>query len=170
MCYSYVNPLAAPGFEKSIQELAAAGVDGLLLLDLPVDEDAGELALLKKSGLNYIALVTPTSPEERVKRIVRKASGFVYCVSREGVTGMQAKLSDTAAEVVTRTKRYTKVPVALGFGISSPETARAAAEAADAIVVGSAIVDRFHKAPHDAAGRRAAGEWVASLVAAVKEL
>lgn len=169
MCYSYVNPLGAPGFEKSIRELAEAGVDGLLLLDLPVDEDQGELAILRQYGLNYVALVTPTSPEARIKRIVKKASGFVYCVSREGVTGMQAKLSDTAAEVVMRTKKYTKAPVALGFGISSPETARAAADASDAIVVGSAIVDRFHKATHDAAGRRSAGEWVATLVAAVKE-
>ena len=169
MCYTYTNPLAAPGFEKSVSELATAGIDGLLILDLPVEESRGELAILKKYNLNNIALVTPTSPDERIRKIVKSASGFVYIVSREGVTGMQQQLSDGATALVERTKAHTKIPLALGFGISSPETARAAASAADGIVVGSAIVDRFWKAPHTPDGRREVGEWVATMVRAVKE-
>ena len=169
MCYTYTNPLAAPGFEKSVSELAAAGVDGLLILDLPVEESKTELALLKKHGLNNIALVTPTSPDERIRRIVRSASGFVYVVSREGVTGMQQSLSQGAGALVARTRAHTKLPVAIGFGISSPETARAAALAADGIVVGSAIVDRFWKAPHTPEGRREAGQWVADMVRAARD-
>lgn len=168
MCYTYTNPLAAPGFEKSVSELATAGVDGLLILDLPVEESHDELAILKNYNVNNVALVTPTSPDERIKKIVKRASGFVYIVSREGVTGMQSKLSDGANALVERTRKHTNVPLALGFGISSPETARAAAEASDGIVVGSAIVDRFWKAPHTPEGRREVGLWVASLVAAVK--
>lgn len=170
MCYTYTNPLAAPGFEKSVAGLAEAGVDGLLILDLPVEESRAEQAVLKRHGLNHIALVTPTSPVDRIRRIVRAASGFVYVVSREGVTGMQQQLSAGAHDLVARTKAHTRLPVALGFGISSPETARAAAQAADAIVVGSAIVDRFWKAPHTPAGRREAAAWVATLVQAVKEV
>lgn len=170
MCYTYMNPLAAPGFEKSVSELAAAGVDGLLILDLPFEESRGELEVIKKYGVNNIALVTPTSPEARIKKIVRHASGFVYIVSREGVTGMQQQLSAGANDLVARTKAHTKIPVALGFGISSPETARAAAQSAEGIVVGSAIVDRFWKAPHTPEGRREVADWVATLVKAVKEV
>lgn len=170
MCYTYMNPLAAPGFEKSVSELAAAGVDGLLILDLPFEESRGELEILKKHGVNNIALVTPTSPDARIKKIVRHASGFVYIVSREGVTGMQQQLSAGANDLVARTKAHTKIPVALGFGISSPETARAAAQSAEGIVVGSAIVDRFWKAPHTPEGRREVADWVATLVRAVKEI
>lgn len=170
LCYTYTNPLAAPGFEKSVGELAQAGVDGLLILDLPVEESRAELAVLKQHGVNNIALVTPTSPDERIRKIVRSAGGFVYIVSREGVTGMQQQLSAGAGSLVERTRKHTRLPVALGFGISSPETARAAAQAADGIVVGSAIVDRFWKAPHTPEGRREAGAWVATLVKAVKDV
>lgn len=168
MCYTYTNPLAAPGFEKSVTELAQAGVDGLLILDLPVEESRAELAVLKKCGVNNIALVTPTSPDDRIRKIVRSASGFVYVVSREGVTGMQQTLSDGAGALVGRTRQHTKLPVAIGFGISTPENARAAAQAADGIVVGSAIVDRFWKAPRTAEGRHEAGRWVGEMVRAAK--
>ncbi len=170
MCYTYTNPLAAPGFEKSVSELAAAGLDGLLILDLPFEESRGELEILKKYSVNNIALVTPTSPDKRIKKIVRHGSGFVYVVSREGVTGMQQQLSVGANDLVARTRAHTKLPIALGFGISSPETARAAAQASDGVVVGSAIVDRFWKAPHTPEGRREVGEWVATMVRAVKEI
>ena len=125
--------------------------------------------MMKKFDLNNIALVTPTSPDERIRKIVKSANGFVYIVSREGVTGMQQTLSAGANTLVGRTKAHTKIPLALGFGISSPETARAAAQAADGIVVGSAIVDRFWKAPHTPEGRREVGAWVAAMVRAVKE-
>ena len=170
MCYTYMNPLAAPGFEKSVSDLAAAGLDGLLILDLPFEESRGELEILKKYNINNIALVTPTSPDERIKKIVRHAGGFVYVVSREGVTGMQQQLSAGANDLVARTRTHTKLPIALGFGISSPETARAAAQASDGVVVGSAIVDRFWKTPHTPEGRREVGEWVSAMVRAVKDI
>ena len=169
LCYSYLNPLLAPGFDRSARAAAAAGVDGFLLLDLPVEEQSEYADAMDRCGLNNIRLVTPTSPPERIRRIVTRASGFIYCVSREGVTGAQKSLNNAAADVVERTRRCTDLPVALGFGIASPEQARAAAACADAIVVGSAIVERFDTRPHNAAGRRAAAAWVRKLVRAAKE-
>ena len=168
--YAYANLFAAPGFDRSIAATAKAGVDGLLLLDVPVEEGADCEALLRRNRVNNICLVTPTTPDARIAKIVRHASGFVYCVSREGVTGVQAKLAGAASDVVARTRAQTKLPVALGFGIGTPDQARAAAAAADAIVVGSAIVNRFHEAPHTAAGRKAAARWVGTLVRATREV
>lgn len=169
LCYTYLNPIHAHGAEGVLRAAAAAGVDGMLILDLPVEESASYVQWMRKSNLNHIALVTPTTPPARIARIVARASGFVYCVSREGVTGAQKNLGPAALDLVARTKALTELPVALGFGISTPEHARAAARAADAVVVGSAIVQRFHEAPAHAAGRRAAAAWVGRLVAAVKE-
>jgi tryptophan synthase alpha chain len=162
--YSYLNLLIARGFRQTVQQAAEAGADGFLVLDLPVEESKAHVAALRAAHLNNIALVTPTSPDERIKRIVKSASGFVYCVSREGVTGMQKRLAPAASGLVRRTRRLTALPIALGFGISSPEQARAAAADADAVVVGSAIVDRFAKSSKSAAAR-----WVGGLVRAVKQ-
>jgi tryptophan synthase alpha chain len=170
VAYTYMNPVYALGFDRVMGRAVAAGLDGMLVLDLPVEEQGDYAVILKKRGLNNICLVTPTSPNERIKRIVKVGTGFVYCVSREGVTGMQKKLSAGATELVERTHRLTGLPVALGFGISTPETARAAARAADAIVVGSGIVDRFHRAPHSTAGRISAARWVGTLVKAAKDV
>ena len=170
VAYTYMNPIYALGFDRVVRRAVSAGLDGMLILDLPVEEQGDYAGILKKNGLNNICLVTPTSPDERIKRIVKVGTGFVYCVSRAGVTGMQKKLSGGATELVERTHRLTGLPVALGFGISTPETARAAARAADAIVVGSGIVDRFHRAPHTAAGRVSAARWVGTLVKAAKNV
>jgi tryptophan synthase alpha chain len=168
--FTYMNPVHAMGVDRLIAAAAEAGVDGMLFLDLPAEEAGAYLPALARRGLNNICLVTPTSPDNRIERIVRAGSGFVYCVSREGVTGMQKSLGGTALDLVRRTKRFTDLPVALGFGISTPGHARAAAADADAVVVGSAIVSRFHEAPHTAAGRKAAAAWVRGLVRAVKEV
>jgi tryptophan synthase alpha chain len=168
--YSYLNLLIARGFRRTVRRAADAGADGFLVLDLPVEESRAHVEALRAARLNNVALVTPTSPDERIERIVRSASGFVYCVSREGVTGMQKRLAPAAAALVRRTKRLTTLPVALGFGISSPGQARAAAAAADAVVVGSAIVDRFARAPRSAAGRAAVARWVGQMVQAVKRV
>lgn len=165
MCYAYANPFFSLGANRMLQTAAQAGLDGLLILDLPVEESGDIEKLLRRHRLNNICLITPTTPDARVAKIVRHASGFVYCVSREGVTGMQKKLSPGAVELIGRTKRHTRLPVALGFGISSPAVAREAARAADAIVVGSAIVNAFHTQP-----RAAAARWVASLVRAVRSV
>ncbi len=168
MFYAYANLFHAPGLERTVRAAARAGLDGLLMLDLPVEEGAECEALLRRHAINQIVLVTPTTPDARIAKIVRHASGFVYCVSREGVTGMQAQLATSATDVVARTKAKTQLPVALGFGIGTPAQAAAAAAAADAIVVGSAIVDRFHQAGDSAAGRRKAARWVGELVRAAK--
>lgn len=168
--FSYLNPVIARGFEGTVRRTAEAGIDGFLVLDLPVEESERHRRALEKHRLNNIGLVTPTSTPERVERIVRASSGFVYCVSREGVTGMQKKLAGTATELVRRTKRFTSLPVALGFGISTPSQAAAAAAAADAVIVGSAIVDRLAKAGRSAAGRARVFAWVGRLVRAVKQV
>jgi tryptophan synthase alpha chain len=169
MCYTYMNPIHARGAAGVLRDAAEAGVDGMLFLDLPVEESGPYVEWMRKYNVNNITLVTPTTPPARIARIVAKASGFVYCVSREGVTGAQKSLGSAALDLVARTKELTPLPVALGFGISSPEHAKAAARAADAVVVGSAIVNRFHEAPATSAGRLAAAAWVGRMVAAVKE-
>ena len=163
--YSYLNLLIARGFRSTVRKAAQAGADGFLVLDLPVEESRLYVKALHAARLNNVTLVTPTSPAERIERIVRSASGFVYCVSREGVTGMQKSLSPAATRLVRRTRQLTSLPVALGFGISTPEQARAAADAADAVVVGSAIVDRFNRS-----SKPAAAKWVGTLVRAVKQV
>lgn len=168
--YAYMNPLLARGFDRSIELAAQAGIDGFLLLDLPFEEAGPYRGALKKNRLNAIQLVTPTTPDERIDRIVKRASGFVYCVSREGVTGVQQRLAEGAGDLVQRIKRRTEVPVALGFGIGTPEQARDAARLADAVVVGSAIVNRFHDAPRTPAGRADAASFVKQMVSAVKEV
>ena len=167
--YSYLNPLLARSFDTTARQAAEAGVDGFLVVDLPVDEAAEEAAALKRHGVDHICLVTPTSPPARIRRIVSQATGFVYCVSREGVTGLQKRLAPAALDLIRRTRRWTPLPIAIGFGLSTPEQARAAAGEADAVVVGSAIVDRFAREPRSAAGRARAARWVGRLVRAVKE-
>jgi tryptophan synthase alpha chain len=168
LLFSYLNPLLVRGFDRTARDAAAAGADGFLILDLPVEEAAKNFQTLDKLNLNHVGLVTPTSPAERIKRIVAASSGFVYCVSREGVTGVQQQLAPGAVKLLKATGRLTKLPVALGFGIATPAHAATAVQDADAVVVGSAIVDRFHQAAHSPAGRAAAARWVRTLVKAVK--
>jgi len=168
--YAYMNPLLAHGFERSMTEAAEAGIDGFLLLDLPFEEAGPYRPSLKNNGLNAIQLITPTTPDERIDRIVKRASGFIYCVSREGVTGVQDRIAEGAPALVRRIKDRTDHPVALGFGIGTPEQARDAARLADAVVVGSVIVNRFHNNPHTPEGRADAAAFVAEMVRAVKDV
>jgi len=168
--YAYMNPLLARGFEQSMAAAAQAGIDGFLLLDLPFEEAGPYRQALKQNNLNAIQLITPTTPDERIDKIVKRASGFVYCVSREGVTGVQDKLADGAGALVERIKAKTHCPVALGFGIGTAEQARDAARLSDAVVVGSAIVNQFHNSPHTPEGRAVATEFVKRMVDAVKEI
>ena len=170
MFYSYLNLLIAHGFENTIRRVAGSGADGVLILDLPVEESAEHSKILGRHHVNNICLVAPTSPDERIRRIVRASTGFVYCVSREGVTGMQKELSPAAVSLIKKTKRLTKLPVALGFGISTPAQAQTAAREADAIVVGSAIVNRFASEPNTGRGRAKAAAWVKTLVQAVRRV
>lgn len=141
--YVYYNILHRAGVETFIRSAAKAGVDGLLVLDLPPEESGPYQDLMRANSLCAIYLVAPTTPESRIASIVPNGSGFIYYVSREGVTGMQTSLSDTIASMTATIQRHTTLPIAVGFGISNPEQARAAAQHADAIVVGSAIVNRI---------------------------
>jgi tryptophan synthase alpha chain len=141
--YIYFNLIHKVGLEKFISDAAKAGVDGLLILDLPPEESDNYEALMKKAGLCHIYLVAPTTPEDRTKLIVKRGSGFIYYISREGVTGMQANVTSNLAAQVAKIRAHTDLPVAVGFGISNPEQAQLVAQNADAIVVGSAVVNQI---------------------------
>ena len=123
---------------------------------------------MRAAGLCAIQLVAPTTPDDRLKIIVPRASGFVYCVSREGVTGMQERISDRIAELCARLRRHTDLPIAVGFGVSNAEQARAVAQHADAVVVGSAVVDQVARHAHEADLAGTVASFVCSLLQAVK--
>jgi tryptophan synthase alpha chain len=166
--YSYLNPLFQYGFEQFERDAAMAGADGLLLLDLPPDETL--LADYHEKILHRIRLVAPTTSEERIKQIVSRASGFVYYVSREGVTGERQDLSETIGEHVAMIRRATDLPVAVGFGISNAAQARQVASLADAVVVGSAIVRRIGESGSGEQLPHRVLEFVQPLVDAVKSV
>jgi tryptophan synthase alpha chain len=137
----YTNLVLAPGAEAFAQKLAAAGAAGLIVPDLPLEESDEVLAACDAAGLALVPLVAPTTPDERMARIGARARGFVYTVSLVGTTGERAALSDAFGSLVARAKAATEVPVALGFGIGSPDqAAQAAAAGADGVIVGSRLV------------------------------
>ena len=148
---------------------AAAGVDGLLALDLPPEESENYEALMARAGLAAIYLVAPTTPETRIGLIVRRGTGFIYYVSREGVTGMQNSVSETIGGMVAKIRAHTDLPVAVGFGISTPEQARRVAEQADAVVVGSAVVNQIAGHGRDADLPERLARFTATLAHAVKQ-
>ena len=166
--FSYLNPLFVRGFDRAVAEAAEAGVDGMLLVDLSLEEAAPFRKSLNDHGLNHVVLVTPTTPEERVAGLLEHAGGFVYCVSRSGVTGEQTELQKQAQGVLERAGRHTDLPIALGFGISTPEQAKAYAGMCDAVVVGSFIVNTFHEAGNSAEGRQKAMENISPLIQAIQ--
>ena len=141
--YIYFNLIHKVGLEKFINDCARMGVDGLLVLDLPPEESDNYESLMKQAGLCHIYLVAPTTPDDRMELIVKRGSGFIYYISREGVTGMQAKVASNLASQVAKIRAHTDLPVAVGFGVSNPEQARLVTESADAVVVGSAIVNQI---------------------------
>jgi tryptophan synthase alpha chain len=145
--FSYVNPLLRYGLERLAREAAQAGVDGVLATDLPPEEAAEWTALARAQGLDTIFLAAPTSPDERLRRVAAASRGFVYAVSRTGVTGEQQQISQDAGPLLDRLRRLTAEPVALGFGISTPEQVAQAAAVADAVVVGSALVRFLEEHP-----------------------
>lgn len=141
--FTYYNPVYKFGLEKLISRASQVGVDGLLILDLPPEEALVAADLIKRSGMKQIALIAPTTPEERIDLICAHASGFIYYISREGVTGMQATVSDSLGERLALIRKHSALPVAVGFGVSNPEQARQVAQQADGVVVGSAIVNEI---------------------------
>lgn len=168
--YIYFNLIHRVGLERFIADAAQAGVDGLLVLDLPPEESDNYEALMRQTGLCNIYLVAPTTPEERMEQIVKRGAGFIYYISRIGVTGMQTKVASDLAEQVAKIRVHTKLPVAVGFGVSNPEQAKLVVQAADGVVVGSAVVNQI--AQHGKSPELVAkvSAFVKSLADAVKSI
>ncbi len=164
--FSYLNPVVYFGLEAFAKAAKAAGADGVLLTDMIVEEADEYLRVMHANGLAPVFLAAPTSPDARLKAIAESSQGFVYAISRVGITGTQTELASDAEGLVKRLKQFTKLPIALGFGISTPEHVCAVAEFADAAVVGSAIVALVERTPA-ADAPKAVGEFVRSLRAGV---
>jgi len=166
--FSYLNPILRMGLDKFCKVARAAGVDGVLITDLPVEEAGEYLQAMRANHLAPVFLAAPTSPDERLAQIAEASQGFVYAVSRTGVTGARQQLADDAKKLVRRLRRVTKLPIALGFGISTPAQFAEVGEFADAVVVGSAIVETIERNP----GREAAavGEFVRTLTGVSPQL
>jgi tryptophan synthase alpha chain len=145
--FSYLNPILRMGLTKFSAALEDAGIDGALITDLPVEEAEEYLRDMRKRRLDTIFLAAPTSPDHRLKQIAKASTGFVYAVSRTGVTGAQKQLPEDARDLVRRLRRHTKLPIAVGFGISSAVQFAAVGEFAEAAVVGSAIVETIERNP-----------------------
>ena len=141
--YSYYNPIFHYGIEKFIRDAKQSGVDGLLNLELPPEEADKYEREMKKQELHSIFLIAPTSSEERIRKISEKASGFIYYVSREGVTGERSSMDHSIDSMVKKIRKHSKLPVVVGFGVSKPEHVRDIAKVADAVVVGSSIVKKI---------------------------
>ncbi len=141
----YLNPIEVMGYARFAQEAAAAGVDGVLTVDLPPEEAEGFQVAMKGQGLDTIFLLAPTSPAERIKLIAKAASGFIYYVSLRGVTGAANLDVREVAAKLKEIRAHTKLPLGVGFGIGSPEAAAQVAEFADAVIVGSAVVKRMEE-------------------------
>lgn len=157
--FSYLNPIVRFGMARFCAAAADAGVDGALITDLPVEEAGEYVEQMRARNLATVFLAAPTSPDERLKRIAEISSGFVYAVSRTGVTGARSDIPQDARELVKRIRRYTTLPVAVGFGVSSAEQFATVGKFADAVVVGSAIVKTI-----ETAGREGAADAVADFV------
>jgi tryptophan synthase alpha chain len=143
--FSYLNPILRYGLHKFADEAAAAGADGVLVTDLIVEEAGEYLSEMARVGLDPIFLAAPTSPDERLKAIATHSKGFVYAISRVGITGTQQSMTSDAAALVARIRRWSKLPVAVGFGISNSEHVAQVGRFADAAVVGSAIVELIER-------------------------
>lgn len=158
----YTNPFLQRGYERLAADLARADIAGVIIPDMPAEESADLDAAFAARDLARVDLYAPTTPDDRLARLVPRARGFVYCVSLTGVTGARARLDDDALALVARVRRHTTLPVAVGFGISGPDQIRALRGAADGVVVGSAALDTISRAqPSERGGALRA--FVASL-------
>jgi tryptophan synthase alpha chain len=166
--FSYLNPVLQMGLETFAKAAKEAGADGVLLTDMIVEEAGEYLKVMHAEGLMPVFLAAPTSPDARLKAIAENSQGFVYAISRVGITGTQTELASDAKRLVERLRKFTSLPIALGFGVSTPEHVRAVGEFADAAVVGSAIVGLVERTPA-AEAARAVGEFVRSLCGGVRK-
>jgi tryptophan synthase alpha chain len=169
----YYNPIYVYGVDKFLADAKSAGVDGLIVVDLPPEEDSELCIPAMNAGLNFIRLATPTTDDKRLPAVLANISGFVYYVSVAGITGSAAPDPKRVTEAVARIKRHTKLPVAVGFGVRTAQAAAAIARGADGVVVGSALVDAV-KNSLDAGGKatprtvKAVADLVAELAAGVR--
>ena len=169
----YYNPIYIYGVDKFLSDAKSAGVDGLIIVDLPPEEDTELCLPAMKAGLNFIRLATPTTDDKRLPAVLANTSGFVYYVSITGITGSASADTAQVSSAVARIKRHTDLPVCVGFGIRTPDAARGIAQAADGAVVGSALIDAL-KATLDAEGRattktvRAVADLTAALAQGVR--
>jgi tryptophan synthase alpha chain len=164
----YYNPIYSYGVARFLADAGTAGVDGLIVVDLPPEEDAELCLPTLEAGLSFVRLATPTTDDGRLPKVLANTSGFVYYVSYTGITGAQTANEATVTEAVARLRRHTRLPIAVGFGIRTPAQAAAIARVADAAVVGTALVDRL-AATLDGAGR-ARPETVGAVLGLVREL
>jgi tryptophan synthase alpha chain len=159
--FSYLNPVLRMGLPNFCKIARHAGIDGALITDLPVEESNHYIREMRRNQLATVFLAAPTSTDQRLKRIAEASSGFVYAVSRTGVTGTRRQLPDDARQLVSRLRKFTKLPVAVGFGVSTAEQFAAVGEFADAAVIGSAIVETIERNP---------GKEVASVAEFIKQV
>ncbi len=166
----YYNPIYIYGVDKFLVDARSAGVDGLIIVDLPPEEDSELCLPAIKAGLNFIRLATPTTDDKRLPAVLANTSGFVYYVAIAGITGAASADANVVGQAVSRIKKHTSLPVCVGFGIRTPENARSIAERADGSVVGTALVDALHGSL-DSEGRATAKTVgaVADLVAALAQ-
>jgi len=167
--YTYMNPVYLYGFDQFLADAHEAGADGILFLDLPPDEDAASPELQMHGPLKRIRLIAPTTPDSRIALLTKDASGFIYYVSRTGVTGERSEIATDLAQQVAGIKKHTDLPVAVGFGISSPDHVRTVAQSGDAVVVGSAIVKRIAEYGKDPQLVGKVTAFVAPLAQAVRK-
>src|SRR3989440_5034588 len=160
----YYNPIYIHGVDKFLEDARSAGIDGLIIVDLPPEEDSELCLPAMKAGLNFIRLATPTTDDKRLPAVLANTSGFVYYVSITGITGAATPDPSKVKEAVARIKRHTKLPVAVGFGVRTAEHARAIAQGADGVVVGSALVEAVRQSLDEP------GKATASTVKAVADL
>jgi len=163
--FSYLNPVVKLGMQPFCEQAAAAGIDGVLLTDMIVEEAAEYLEYMRANALSPIFLAAPTSPDKRLKAIAEASRGFVYAISRVGITGTQQQLASDAEQLVLRLRAFTQplnLPIALGFGISTPEHVAAVAQFADAAVIGSALVQLIERST-PAEAPAAVGRFIAGL-------
>jgi tryptophan synthase alpha chain len=160
LLFSYYNPLLQRGLDRLAREAKEAGIDGVLVTDLPPEEGGDWIAAARDRDLDTVFLASPTSPDERLRRVAAESRGFVYAISRTGVTGERQSLSEDARPLVERVRALTDVPVVLGFGLSTPEQVREAGEVADGVVVGSALVRFLEESPQGDLGAQV--RWLRS--------
>jgi tryptophan synthase alpha chain len=147
LLFTYLNPVIRYGFERLAHDAKAAGIDGCLLTDASVEEAGEYVKVMREAGLDTVFLAAPTSTDRRLKLVAEYSNGFVYLVSRTGITGVQQTISDSALPLIERMRQHTKLPLAMGFGVSKPEHVAALKDHVEAVVVGSAIVRQIERDP-----------------------